>query len=55
MKDSHALADAIEKLVSNMKYCQKMGQEGRSMAEVKFDEKKVIKQHLEIYNQLLLN
>lgn len=55
VKDSHALADAIEKLVSNMKYCQKMGEEGRAMAEARFDEKIVIKQHIEIYNQLLLN
>ena len=38
VKDSYALANAIEKLVSNKEWRRTMGNEGRIMAEEKFDE-----------------
>ncbi len=55
VKDSYALANAIEKLVSNKEWRRTMGNEGRIMAEEKFDENIVITKHLEIYDQLLAN
>ena len=54
-KDSYALANAIEKLVSNKEWRRTMGNEGRIMAEEKFDENIVITKHLEIYDLLLAN
>ena len=54
-KDTNALANAIEKLVSNKEWRRTMGNEGRIMAEEKFDENIVITKHLEIYDLLLAN
>ena len=55
VKDSYALANAIEKLVSNKEWRRTMGNEGRIMAEEKFDENIVVTKHLEIYDLLLAN
>ena len=54
-KDTNALANAIEKLVSNKEWRRTMGNEGRIMAEEKFDENIVVTKHLEIYDLLLAN
>lgn len=52
LRDSGALADAIEKLLSDDKKRKKMGSEGRKFAEQNFDIHKIIKAHLNIYRQL---
>ena len=53
VKDSQALADSIENLISNPKKCIKMGKAGRKLAEVKFDVEHVIERHMSIYKNLL--
>jgi glycosyltransferase involved in cell wall biosynthesis len=53
VKDGPALAEAISTLVKKPETYIKMGIEGRKMAEERFDENKVIDQHLSLYNELL--
>ena len=55
VRDEVALADAIEKLLSDPILCAKMGQAGRVLAETAFDEKQVVAAHLEIYQELTNN
>ena len=55
MRDAEALADAIEKLLSDPARCAKMGQAGRILAESAFDEKQVVAAHLQIYQELTSN
>lgn len=53
IKDSAALADALEKLISNPMLRQRLGHAGRRLAEDVFDVEKVIDAHILIYQQLL--
>jgi glycosyltransferase involved in cell wall biosynthesis len=55
VRDAEALADAIEKLLSDPVQCAKMGQAGRVLAESAFDEKQVVAAHLQIYQELIHN
>ncbi len=52
-KDSAALADAIERLISNPEQRQQLGRAGRELAEKAFDVEKVIDEHIQVYEQLL--
>ncbi|WP_445427646.1 glycosyltransferase family 4 protein [Alishewanella sp. HL-SH05] len=52
-KDSQALADAIEKLVTDKTLRLKMGKSGRALAEREFDVQSVVAKHLDIYQLLL--
>lgn len=51
VKNSQALADAIEKLIKDSKLRVKMGIAGRQLAEREFAIEKVVEQHLSIYQQ----
>lgn len=51
LKDSQALADAIEQLVTDTELRVEMGIAGRQLAEREFAIEKVIEQHLSIYQQ----
>ncbi|WP_227670929.1 glycosyltransferase family 4 protein [Psychrobacter maritimus] len=51
VKDSQALADAIEQLVTDTELRVEMGIAGRQLAEREFAIEKVIEQHLSIYQQ----
>ncbi len=53
IKDSTALADAIELLIANPEKRKYLGQAGRRLAESVFDVEKVIDEHINIYDQLL--
>lgn len=54
LRDSLAMADTIDMLLANRSLCEQMGRAGRVMAENGFDVKAVIKQHLHIYDELLV-
>ena len=51
--DSDSLTKGIKKLLKNPNLICSMGQASRNLAEQKFDIKKVVKKHLEIYQFLL--
>jgi len=53
IKDSTALADAIETLINNEKHRQQLGRAGRELAEEFFDVEKVVDAHIRVYSQLL--
>lgn len=53
VKDPHALADAIQILSENPKIRREMGRAGRKLVEKKFALPLVVKQHMEIYAELL--
>lgn len=53
VKNSAALADAIQKLVEDKALRENMGAAGRKLAEEVFDVNKVVEQHLHIYSTLL--
>lgn len=53
VKNSQALADAIETLVSDPSRCAAMGKAGRALAEKEFDIASVVNKHMEIYTALL--
>lgn len=52
VRNSEALADAIEQLVNDPELRRQMGQAGRELAERKFSIDDIVQQHLEIYNKL---
>jgi glycosyltransferase involved in cell wall biosynthesis len=54
VRDSAALAQAIEQLLTNPEQGEAMGQAGRRLAEQEFDVKAVVDKHLAIYQRLLL-
>ena len=54
IKDSTALADAIERLINNPDLRKSMGLAGRKFAEVAFSIETVVNRHLEIYAELTL-
>jgi len=53
VKDAKALADAIEYLIKDDEMRQSMGKAGRKLAEREFGIEKVIKAHLQIYQELI--
>ena len=53
VKDSVALAGAIERLVANPKLRKQLGTAAREKALKKFDEKAVIRQTLAVYSELM--
>jgi glycosyltransferase involved in cell wall biosynthesis len=55
VRDSLALANAIQDLLIDPVRCNSMGQAGRKLAVAKFDERKVVSDHLEIYKELIHN
>lgn len=55
VKDSMALADAIQHLIDNPELCKSMGQAGRALAERKFSIETVVEAHMEIYKALGTN
>ena len=52
LRDSRALAEAINILLRDFNRLEVMGQEGRKKAEEEFDVENVIHAHLEIYKEL---
>ncbi|MBO9480329.1 glycosyltransferase [Salinisphaera sp. G21_0] len=52
-RDALALADAIEDLLANSELRQSMGNAGRKLAERDYGIEKVVKAHLQIYQELL--
>ena len=52
-RDVVALADAIERLLSDAELCEQMGRSSRQLAEREFTIDKVISAHLDIYYELL--
>jgi N,N'-diacetylbacillosaminyl-diphospho-undecaprenol alpha-1,3-N-acetylgalactosaminyltransferase len=50
IKDSIALANAIEKLILDKNLRDTMGENGRKMAVEQFDIKPIVAKHLELYN-----
>lgn len=53
VRDSHALAEALEKLILDEQLRQKMGAAGRRKVEQEFSDAIVLKQTLDIYQELL--
>lgn len=53
VRDPEGLAHALELLLSARDTCKKMGIAGRSLAEEVFDLKKVVKTHLELYEEMV--
>jgi len=49
VKDSKSLSDAIEKLILDKDLRNKMGKNGRKLAEKEFDINKVVEKHFKIY------
>ncbi len=53
VKDSGALASAIERLINDADLRKRMGLAGRELAEREFAIDKIVAQHLDIYKQLI--
>lgn len=53
VKDSVALADAIQTLIENPALRKQMGLAGRALAEKHFAIEKIVRQHMDIYQELL--
>ena len=53
VRDGKALANAIERLLSDADLRQSMGAAGRKLAEKKYGIEKVVKAHLKIYQELM--
>lgn len=53
VKDSNALANAIEKLVKNANKRKKMGKAGRELAEKEFAIERIVDEHMDIYQELI--
>ena len=51
-RDSQALSEAIERLISDSDLRNKMGQAGRDLAEREFSIDKVVSAHFDIYREL---
>ena len=52
-RDAKAIDTAVRYLLNNPNLITKMGKAGRSLAEDRYDERKVITSHLELYNRLI--
>ena len=55
IKNPKKLADAIQWLIEHPQERVKMGEAGRKLAEKEFQIKKIVKKHLEIYQELISN
>ena len=53
IRDSNALASAIQQLIENPSLRQQMGKAGRRLAKKEFSIEKVVHAHLEIYRELM--
>lgn len=53
IKDSLALANAIQRLIENPDLRRKMGKAGRALAEDAFSIDQIVDQHLKIYDEVL--
>lgn len=53
VKDALALANALQRLIEDPELRNNMGQSGRTLAEEAFAIEKIVKQHMEIYKELL--
>ncbi len=53
VRDSSALAQAIERLVRDPVLRQSMGKASRQIAETEFDQQKILQQYLDLYRQVL--
>ncbi len=53
VRDSIALADAIQRLIENDSLRQSMGLAGRQLAERMFDIRAVVHKHIDIYRELM--
>jgi glycosyltransferase involved in cell wall biosynthesis len=53
IKNSLALADAIEYLIKNTNELKRMGVSGRALAEKEFAIEKIVTEHMKIYRKLL--
>jgi len=53
VKDSVALADAIQSLIKDPEMRNSMGQAGRALAEEAFTIEKIVEQHMDIYRDLI--
>ena len=54
VKDSVALASAIEKLINNEELRIKMGRYGREKVLKEFDEKIIVNQTMKLYQEVLV-
>jgi glycosyltransferase involved in cell wall biosynthesis len=52
VRDTNAIADAVQKLIEDVKLRQHMGYEGRRLAEKEFSIEKIMNAHMEIYRML---
>ncbi len=55
VKDSEALANAIEILIKNIEKRKAMGKAGRVLAEKEFKIENIVEEHLRIYSDLQMN
>ena len=55
LKDSKAIAKAIDKLILNKELCEEFGNNARLLALSKFNLKHVVKEHKKIYSSFLKN
>jgi glycosyltransferase involved in cell wall biosynthesis len=55
IRDSKALADAIEDLINHPQKRKQLGQSGRALAESAFAIEKIVDAHIQIYESLLNN
>jgi len=53
VRNVEALTSAISLLLNDLVRCDKMGKEGRKLAEEMFDVRQVVAKHMSIYNDLL--
>lgn len=53
VRDAKALANAIQRLIEDAKLRQRMGSEGRLLAEKEFSIEKIVNAHMEIYRKLV--
>jgi glycosyltransferase involved in cell wall biosynthesis len=53
VRNAKALADAIQRLLEDVDLRQRMGREGRRLAEKEFTIEKVVQAHLDIYRELV--
>ena len=53
VRNTKALADAIEGLINDQAHCMELGNAGRKLAETVFDVRQVVDKHLRIYDELI--
>ena len=55
VRNTQALADAIQRLIEDYELCCSMGNQGRRLAESQFSIEKIVKDHLDVYRSLEVN